>query len=46
MGPAKKKALLKQFGGVQKIKEASIEEIAKVPGITKKLAEAIKQALN
>lgn len=46
IGPAKKKALLKQFGGVQKIKEASIEEIAKVPGITKKLAEAIKQALN
>jgi len=46
IGPAKKKALLKQFGGVQKIKEASVEEIAKVPGITKKLAETIKQALN
>lgn len=46
IGPVKKKALLKKFGGVQKIKEAKIEEIAKIPGITKELAETIKQALN
>ena len=42
IGPAKKKALLKKFGSVQKIKEASIEELTKIKGINEKLARSIK----
>ena len=42
IGKVKKEALLKQFGSVEKIKNASIEELVKVKGITKKLAEQIK----
>tara|TARA_Y100001960_G_scaffold333834_1_gene441439 strand:- start:3560 stop:5383 length:1824 start_codon:yes stop_codon:yes gene_type:complete len=45
VGPAKKKALLNHFGGVSLIKNASIDEIAKVPGFSKKLAEAVYYAL-
>ena len=41
--PQKIKALLKQFGSVEKIKQASIEELMKVKGITKELAESLKQ---
>ena len=43
IGEAKKKALLKEFGSVEKIKNASIEEICKVKGINKELAKKIKQ---
>ena len=42
----KKVELIKQFGSVQKIREADIEEIAKVKGINQKLAENIKKTLN
>ena len=44
IGEAKKKALLKEFGSVKKIKEASIEELCKVKGINRELAKKIKQA--
>ncbi|MCX6833711.1 MAG: helix-hairpin-helix domain-containing protein, partial [candidate division Zixibacteria bacterium] len=46
VGPARRAALLKHFGSVQRIKEATIEEIASVKGITTKLAEVIKQVLS
>ena len=45
IGPAKKKELLKQFGSVQKIKEASIEELTNVKGINENLAKLIKENL-
>lgn len=45
VGPAKKKALLNYFGGVSVIKNSSIDEIAKVPGFSKKLAEVVYYAL-
>ena len=45
IGDAKKKALLKAFGSVEKIKKASIEELCKVKGINKELAENIKNTL-
>ena len=45
IGDAKKKALLKAFGSVEKIKEASVEELCKVKGINKELAENIKNSL-
>ncbi len=43
IGPAKKKALLETFGSVERIKNADIEELTKVKGITKDLAERIKK---
>ena len=45
VGPAKKTALLKHFGSVYRLARASAEEIAEVPGITEKLAEAIHRAV-
>ena len=43
IGKVKKQALLKRFGSVEKIKNASIEELIEVKGITKKIAEEIKK---
>ena len=43
IGKVKKQALLKHFGSVEKIKQASIEELIQVKGITKDLAEKIKK---
>ena len=43
IGAAKKKALLENFGSVERIKNADIEELIKVKGITKDLAERIKK---
>jgi excinuclease ABC subunit C len=45
VGPAKRKALLVHFGGIQGIEEASIEELKEVKGITEELAQAIKSHL-
>jgi excinuclease ABC subunit C len=41
VGPKRRRDLLKHFGGLQELTRASIEEIAKAPGISKKLAESI-----
>lgn len=43
IGTAKKVELLKKFGSIEKIKEASIEELTKVKGINEELAEKIKR---
>lgn len=43
IGKAKKQALLKEFGSVEKIKKATIEELMKVNGITKTIAEQLKK---
>ena len=43
IGKAKKQALLKEFGSVEKIKKATIEELMKVKGITKTIAEQLKE---
>jgi len=45
LGPARRKALLKQFGSVRKLGAASMEEIAVVPGIGPRLAATISAAL-
>jgi excinuclease ABC subunit C len=37
--------LLKHFGGIGEVKKASVADIAKVPNISKKVAEAIYSAL-
>ena len=45
IGPGRKKALLKRFGSVRRIREASVEEVADVPGISRDLAERLKSHL-
>ena len=45
IGEVKKKALLKEFGSVKRIKEADIEDLMKVKGITKELAQKLKETL-
>ena len=37
---------LKHFGGLQELSRASIDELAKAPGISKKLAEQIYAVLH
>lgn len=44
IGKAKKEALLKEFGSMEKIKKATIEELTKVKGINKELATKIKNS--
>ena len=45
VGEKKREELLKKFGSVKKIKEATVEEIAEVKGINLKLAQKIKEEL-
>lgn len=45
VGPKRRQALLKYLGGIQELKRASVEEIAKVPGISRVLAEKIHSSL-
>ena len=45
LGPARRKALLKHFGSVRKLRAASAEQIAEVGGFGPKLASAVADAL-
>jgi excinuclease ABC subunit C len=45
IGPARRKALLIHFGSIERILEAPLEEIARIPGITFELAQALKTEL-
>jgi excinuclease ABC subunit C len=45
LGEVRRKALLKRFGSLRKVRSASVEEIAAVPGIGTRTAEAIVAAL-
>ena len=46
IGETKKKDLLKQFGSIEKIKNAKIEELTEIRGINENLAKSIIQQLN
>ncbi|MGG2397140.1 excinuclease ABC subunit UvrC [Pseudomonas sp. SH1-B] len=46
IGPKRRRELLNHFGGLQELTRASAEEIAKAPGISKKLAELIYATLH
>ena len=46
VSPKRKAALLKQFGSVERIRKTSAEEIAALPGISLKSAEAMLAWLN
>jgi excinuclease ABC subunit C len=45
IGPSRRKALLAHFAGIDAIREASLEEIKSVKGMTEKLAQAVKESL-
>ena len=45
IGPGRKKALLKRFGSVRRIREATVDEVAETPGISRDLAERLKAHL-
>jgi excinuclease ABC subunit C len=46
VGPKRKQALLKAFGSLKRLRAASAEEIAEVPGVSSDLAEQIAAALS
>jgi excinuclease ABC subunit C len=45
VGPKRKRELLKVFGSIKRVREAPVEQIAAVPGISRALAERIKATL-
>ena len=45
IGPKRKRMLMRRFGTLQGIKQASVEDIAAVPGMTRSLALRLKQTI-
>lgn len=45
IGPKRKRMLMRRFGSLKGIKEAGLDEIAAVPGMTRSLAIRLKQTL-
>ena len=41
IGPARRKALMRTYSGLDEIREASVEELAKIPSMNEKAAEAV-----
>lgn len=45
VGPARKRALMRKFGSVRAIREADLDALLAVPGVSRAAAEAIKREL-
>ncbi len=45
IGEARRRLLLERYGGLKALKEAPLEELARLPGMSLKAAQALKQAL-
>jgi excinuclease ABC subunit C len=45
IGPKRKRALLRKFGSVARIREATVDDIAATPGFTRALAEKVREGL-
>ncbi len=46
LGPKRRRELLKAFGGLQGVRQASVEDLAKVHGVSRQLAEQIFERVN
>jgi len=46
LGPAKRREILRSFGGLQGVRQASVEDLATVRGIGRPLAELIYEKMN
>lgn len=46
IGPKRRTILLKKFGSLQRLKEATVEEMMDVPGMSRSAAEAVYRALH
>ena len=45
LGEKRKRTLLQRFGSIQRLRQATVEEIAAVPGIGPKMAATLKEFL-
>jgi len=45
LGPKRRQTLIKHFGGLQGLKQAGVEDLAKITGISRKLAQIIYDVL-
>lgn len=46
LGPSRRKALLRQFGGLQGVRKSGVDDLAKVRGISRALAQRIYEHLH
>jgi excinuclease ABC subunit C len=46
VGPARKKALLKRFGSLARLRDADLEQIAETPGVGPEVARAVHERLH
>ncbi len=46
LGPKRRQCLLKQFGGMQEVVKAGVEDLASVPGISENLAQCVYDLLH
>ena len=46
VGPKRRKALLEKFGDIESIRQAPLEELTKIPGITEDIALALQSGLD
>ena len=46
LGPRRRRELLKAFGGLQGVRQASVEDLAKVRGISRQIAERVYERMN